>query len=303
MKTRILIKEGEYRLSKAGVMNAGIDSEELYCYMTGLDRVGIFMRANDEVSKEVEEEFFKLIEKRATRIPLQHILGEQHFMGFRFKVSPDVLIPRQETEILVIEAARTLQTMRDSRRSESKGFISRLRGDKELEVLDLCCGSGAIGISIAKICPDVRVAGADLSEAALAIAKENAEKNRVKISFAQGDMFGALAKKPLKGRMFDMIISNPPYIRSQMIAVLQDEVKKHEPLMALDGGKDGLNFYRTIVSEAPKYLNPGGYLYLEIGYDQGEDLRKMLRDSGKFEPADVIKDLPGKDRVVRARRK
>lgn len=290
MKTRILVKEGEYQLSKAFCMDPKIDAEELYCYLTGTDKVGLFLKAQEEVDPETEEKYMELIKRRAERIPLQHITGVQEFMGYTFKVNPDVLIPRQDTETLVTEAARTIQNTP----REKLTFFEKLKGQKEWDVLDLCCGSGAIGISLSKICNNIKVTATDISDAAISTAQENAANLRTKVKFIQGDMFA-----PVEGRKFDMIVSNPPYIRTNMISILQEEVKKHEPLQALDGGRDGLDFYKIIVAEADKYLKPGGFLMLEIGHDQGEDLRKMLKDSQKYTPAEVIRDLPGKDRVVK----
>lgn len=250
-------------------MDAKIDAQELYCFLTGMDKVQLFLKAEEEVAPEIEEKYMELIAKRAERIPLQHITGVQEFMGHTFKVSPDVLIPRQDTETLVTEAARVIQeTPR-----EKLSFFEKLKGGKEWEVLDLCCGSGAVGISLAKISSNVKVLGTDVSEKALAVAEENAKNLRVKMRFARGDMFA-----PVAGKKFDMIVSNPPYIRTRMISILQEEVKDHEPLQALDGGRDGLDFYRVIVKEAADHLKPGGFLLLEIGHDQGEDLRKMIRD-------------------------
>ena len=273
-------------------MDAKIDAEELYCFLTGMDKVALFLRANEEVDSETEKKYFDLIARRAERIPLQHITGTQEFMGHTFKVSPDVLIPRQDTETLVEEAARTIQ----STPKEKLTFMEKLRGVKEWEVLDLCCGSGAIGISLAKICSNIKVTASDISSAAIKVATENADNLRAKIKFVEGDMFA-----PHDGKKFDMIVSNPPYIRTAMISILQEEVKTHEPLGALDGGRDGLEFYRIIVEQAADYLKPGGFLMLEIGHDQGEDLRKMLKDDGRYTPAEVIKDLPGKDRVVKCK--
>ena len=290
MKTRILVKEGEYQLSKAFCMDPKIDAEELYCYLTGTDKVGLFLKAQEEVDPETEEKYMELIKRRAERIPLQHITGVQEFMGYTFKVNPDVLIPRQDTETLVTEAARTIQNTP----REKLTFFEKLKGQKEWDVLDLCCGSGAIGISLSKICNNIKVTATDISDTAISTAQENAANLRTKVKFIQGDMFA-----PVEGRKFDMIVSNPPYIRTNMISILQEEVKKHEPLQALDGGRDGLDFYRIIVAEADKYLKPGGFLMLEIGHDQGEYLRKMLKDSQKYTPAEVIRDLPGKDRVVK----
>lgn len=294
MKTRILIKEGEYRLSKSGCMNAKIDAEELYSFLTGFDKVAIFLKADEEVEQETEAKYFELIGRRATRVPLQHITGVQEFMGNTFKVSPDVLIPRQDTETLVTEAAKTIQkTPR-----EKLSLMEKLRGSKDWEVLDLCCGSGAIGISLAKICSNIKVTASDISPEAIAIAEENARELRTRVKFLQGDMF-----KPHGDRKFDMIVTNPPYIRTRMISILQDEVKDHEPLTALDGGRDGLDFYRVIVAEAADHLKPEGFLMMEIGHDQGEELRKMLKDSGKYTAAEVIRDLPGRDRVVKCQLK
>lgn len=332
MKTRVLIKEGEYRLLKAGVMDAHIDAEELYCFLKGCDKVVLFLNKEQEADNETEEKYFKLIETRAARVPLQHITGKQEFMGFNFKVSPDVLIPRQETEVLVTEAARTLIDERKSalraKAGRRVGLFHMFSSMPEYNVLDLCCGSGAIGISLAKICEDIIVTAADISPEALAIAGENARKNRVEIEFVQGDLFDAVkagdqmdlkadpdasggrplwpAKLRGKGsrvQRFDMIVSNPPYIKTNSIAVLQDEVKCREPMLALDGGADGLDYYRRIVCEAPDYLKKNGWLFLEIGFDQGEDLRRLIMDTGKFTAPEIIRDLAGRDRVVRCRKK
>ena len=292
MKTRILIKEGEYRLAKAYCMDAKIDAQELYCFLTGMDKVQVFLKAEEEVDAETEEKYMELIAKRAERIPLQHITGVQEFMGHTFKVTEDVLIPRQDTETLVTEAAKVIQETPH----EKLTFFEKLKGGREWDVLDLCCGSGAIGISLAKISSRVKVLGTVISEKALAVAEENAKNLRVKMKFASGDMFA-----PAAGRKFDMIVSNPPYIRTRMISILQEEVKNHEPLQALDGGRDGLDFYRIIVKEAADFLKPEGYLLMEIGHDQGEDLRKMIKDDGKYTPAEIIRDLPGRDRVVKCR--
>ena len=300
MKTRILVKDGEYRLSKAGVMDAKIDAEELFCFLTGDDKVTLFLKAGEEVSEEVTEKYNELIERRASRIPLQHITGTQDFMGYTFKVTPDVLVPRQDTETLVIEAAKIVREIRAQK--DKLPLLKRLKEGRSISVMDLCCGSGAVGIALNKICGGLNVIATDISEEALKIARENAQTIRTEIKFFQGDMFGALDSKQQKERKFDVILSNPPYIKTNMLALLQDEVKLHEPRKALDGGRDGLDFYRIIVKEAANYLKDEGWLIMEIGYDQGEDLRKMIKDDGRYTPAEVIKDLPGKDRVVKCRK-
>lgn len=294
MKTRILIKEGEYRLAKAGCPEARIDAEALYCFLTGTDKLQVFLRGEEEAGEEVERKYMALIARRADRIPLQYITGEQEFMGHRFKVDQSVLIPRQDTETLVVEAARTIQ----SSARDKLSLLEKLRGGREWDVLDLCCGSGAIGISLAKICDNIHITGTDISDAALAVARVNARALHVKEVFLQGDLFEALPEAG-KDPRFDMIVCNPPYIRTNMIGVLQDEVKRYEPRQALDGGRDGLDYYRRIVAEAPRHLKKDGYLFFEIGHDQGEDLRKMLHDDGRYRAAEVIRDLPGRDRVVK----
>lgn len=294
MKTRILVKEGEYKLAKAFCMDPKIDAEELFCFLTGLDKVTLFLKAEEEVDPETEAKYMELIGRRAERIPLQHITGKQEFMGHTFRVNPHVLIPRQDTETLVTEAAKTIQNTP----KEKLSLIEKLKGNKEWEVLDLCCGSGAVGISLAKICSNIKVTASDISAEAIAVAEENASNLRAKLKFVRGDMF-----EPHQDKKFDMIVANPPYVKTAMISILQEEVKSHEPLSALDGGRDGLDFYRVIVEKAAGHLKKDGFLLMEIGHDQGEDLRKMLKDSGKYTAAEVIKDLPGKDRVVKCQLK
>lgn len=285
MLVREMIKLGEVRLTRAHCMDPWLDAELLYYYLTGTDRVDLFLRANKPVSEQEEKAYFELISQREKRIPLQHITGTQEFMGLTFKVNSDVLIPRQDTEILVEEAAKII-----------RGDNPRIRERKAWKLLDLCCGSGAIGISLARICENVKVTASDYSQPALDTAKGNAERNRVKIKFLQGDLYSAVGKKS-----YDMIVSNPPYIRTHMIPILQDEVKAFEPMMALDGGEDGLRFYREIVAEAPKHLKKQGVLILEIGHDQAEDVSRLIKETGAFTKVNVVKDLAGHDRVVYAR--
>lgn len=284
MLVREMIKAGELRLMEAHCMDPWLDAELLYYHLTGKDRVDLFLAANQPADEELQQKYFALISEREKRIPLQHITGTQEFMGLSFQVNSDVLIPRQDTESLVEEAARII-----------RGDNPRVRTRKIWKVLDLCCGSGAIGISLARICTNIKVAASDYSQPALKMAKKNAEKNRVKIKFFQGDLYEAVAKK-----RFDMIVSNPPYIRSHMIPILQDEVKSFEPMMALDGGEDGLDFYRRIIARAPEHLKKQGVLMLEIGHDQAEDVTRLIKETGAFTKVNVVKDLAGHDRVVYA---
>ncbi len=284
MLIREMIKLGAGRLMKAHCMDPSLDAELLYYYLTGADRVELFLKAREPVDEKIQKQYFDLISQREKRIPLQHITGTQEFMGLTFQVNPSVLIPRQDTEILVDGAAKMI-----------RGDNGRIRQRSIWKVLDLCCGSGAIGISLARLCQNVKVSASDYSKEALEVAKKNAVQNRVKIKFFCGDLY-----QPLGKRRYDMIVSNPPYIKSHMIPILQDEVKSHEPMMALDGGEDGLEFYRKIIEQAPDHLKKQGVLALEIGHDQAAEVCQLIKETAAFTMVHVVKDLAGHDRVVYA---
>lgn len=293
-----VIRIGEKMLADAGIADAAIDAKELYCYMEGLDRTGLMMTWQRTLQDNQCEAYFRLVEERASHVPLQHITGTQEFMGLPFAVGPDVLIPRQDTETMVEDALELLKTgtLRGSVYTDAKTF----RGSTE--VLDLCCGSGAIGISIAKLAASAKVTCSDISAQALAVAKKNAQANGCKgIRFIESDLFAApdFHGKFGKGK-YQLIISNPPYIRQSVIAGLEPEVRDHEPMLALDGGADGLAFYRRIAAEAPDHLKKNGVLMLEIGYDQKEAVKELLRACGRFEKIIGLTDLTGKDRIVAA---
>lgn len=279
LELKEVIKIAKNQLSDAGIHDAENDAKELYCNLTGIDRVGLMMRWTDVIQDNRIEAYFEVIEKRAAHTPLQHITGTQAFMGLTFKVNENVLIPRMDTETLVYEAVRKL--------------------DKGGEALDLGTGSGAIGISVAKLCPRAKVTVSDISDDALELAKENAALNNVKLKAVKSDLLAAF-KSRLGAKKFDMIISNPPYIATDVIADLEPEVREHEPMLALDGGMDGLDFYRIIAQDAPNHLKKDGMLLLEIGHDQGYLVPALLRGSGCFDEIKVIKDISGNDRVVAA---
>lgn len=216
----------------------------------------------------------RLLAARSRHVPLQHLTGEQEFMGYPFLVNEHVLIPRQDTECLVEAAVKEIK--------KESGNIA---------VLDLCTGSGCIAVSLKKLLPKAHVTATDLSAEALAVAKENAGRLQADISFLRGDLFA-----PVTGQ-FDLIVSNPPYIETKVIGSLMPEVRDHEPRQALCGGADGLDFYRRIAKEAPAYLKPGGALYLEIGCEQGEAVTALLLENG-FEKVSCLQDLAGLDRIV-----
>jgi release factor glutamine methyltransferase len=256
------------------------------------DKSWLFLHYGDELDDKICEEYFRLVDIRAGGMPLQYITGSQEFMGLPFRVNEKVLIPRQDTEILVEKALEILKARKETR----GGF----------RILDLCCGSGAIAVSLAyylkKAKRKAAVLGSDISSDALEVAKENARINGVErqIRFAEGDLFGPFPKnrKDRGRKQFDMIVCNPPYIPTGVLPTLMREVREHEPLLALDGGEDGLDFYRRILEEAWRYLVEEGVLLLEIGYDQGITVPLLAEEAGAYGPVEIIKDLAGKDRVA-----
>lgn len=280
MTYRELYEYGKSRLSEAGIAEAGLDARLLLEYVCHADRNELILYADRE-RNSMEEQFYRMvIEKRASRIPLQHITGEQEFMGLPFQVNEHVLIPRQDTEILVEEAMRHL-------------------GDG-MRILDLCTGSGCILLSLLKYSNECEGVGIDISEEALKTARENAEKLGLDAVFLAGDLFGPLAdfvSERTPDRLFDMVVSNPPYIETAVIDTLMPEVRDHEPFCALDGGADGLQFYRSILAEAPAHMRRGAVLLFEIGCGQGEAVARLMQEAG-FVQVEVLQDYAGLDRVV-----
>lgn len=265
-------QKGEQLLEAAGVMDAKIDAWLLLEMVAKIDRSFYFMHINEEVDPEVLTEYERVVEKRAEHVPLQYITGEQEFMGMTFKVNSNVLIPRQDTETLVEEALKVIEP--------------------QMEVLDLCTGSGCILLSILKNAPTVHGTGSDISKQALLVAKENARLHDLDAEWVRGNLFDNVSGQ------YDVIVSNPPYIAQAELPMLMPEVLHFEPMQALDGGADGLDFYRSITAEAPQYLKENGYLFFEIGYDQGKAVQQLMQDAG-FKDVTIRKDLAGNDRVVK----
>lgn len=275
---RQLVSQGTKRLKAAGVPEADYDARQLLFTCTGLTEASFLADPGRTVSADQQEQYLNMLALREKRIPLQHILGKAWFYGREFFVSGDVLIPRPDTEILVEEALRVIRP-----------------GDS---VLDVCTGSGCILLTLACEQKLQAALGTDISAKALEVA----EKNRLhlqqdiqaeSLAFARGDLL-----EPAAGRRFDVIVSNPPYICSGVIADLAPEVRDHDPRLALDGGEDGLDFYRRIADGAGEHLVPGGSIFLEIGYDQAEAVKRILRHAS-FTDIAVIRDYGGNDRVVR----
>lgn len=258
-------------LELAGIEEAENDAWLLLSKECKMDRTAYYMHMKDEILPEQLNEYKGLIKKRAERVPLQYITGEQEFMGLTFHVNSNVLIPRQDTETLVEEAIKLVEP--------------------GISILDMCTGSGCIIISILKKCSGIQGTGSDISKQALNVAKENAKLNNVAVDFERSDMFENLSDK------YDMIVSNPPYIRSDVVPTLMPEVCEFEPLDALDGHEDGLYFYRKIIKECKSFLKEDGKILFEIGNDQGQAVSDMLTYAG-FRNVRVIKDLAHNDRVV-----
>lgn len=269
-----LLQTAREFLKKNGIADADLDSWYLLAHVFGMNRADFFMHGNEKAEEGKAKLYKELIEKRASHLPLQYITGTQEFMGLEFYVDENVLIPRQDTELLVEEV---LKVCRDK------------------SVLDVCTGSGCIIISLFKLGSVKDATGSDISDKALQIATKNAKKHNVDVKFIQSDLFEKIVGN------YDIIISNPPYIRSEELRSLMPEVRDFEPRQALDGGPEGLIFYERIIRDIDRFLKPEGYVFFEIGYDQGKAVSDMLYKAG-FVDVNVKKDLSELDRVVYARK-
>ncbi len=273
MTLKQALDKGILILESNNIADAQIDAWLLLSHVSNVTRADYFIKQNDLVDEAIYAKYIELIDRRANHEPLQHITGEQDFMGLTFKVNEHVLIPRQDTETLVEEALKVIP---------DDGYI-----------LDLCTGSGCVIISLAALSNAVKCVGVDISEMALEVAKKNGSRLvGDRVSFFESDLWSNITEK------YDVITSNPPYIRTSDIEELSIEVKDHEPRLALDGAADGLYFYRQIVGRAADYLNLGGWLLVEIGFDQGADVQALFEEAG-FKEVQVIKDLAGNNRVVK----
>ena len=273
-------KEGEAILKEAGIEDASYDALALLLHFFGIDRNAYAMRNSEkaELSSPEYTAYQTAIRRRAAHMPLQHLTGQADFMGWSFLVSPDVLIPRFDSETLVAAAVKA--------------------AEPGMKVLDLCTGSGCLLLALMKEVDGLYGTGCDISAAALTIAGKNADNLAVtRVSWYCGDLFEAL---PDDAGPFDMILTNPPYIRTDVIETLAEEVKEHDPRKALDGGADGLVFYRRILKDAGKWLRKGGWLFAEIGYDQAEEVSGLFANAG-FTDIKVLNDLGGNARAVQGK--
>ena len=271
MTYREAVAHGEKVLELSHIADAKTDAWLLLEMGCKIDRKFYYMHMEDDLPDDLLKEYELAVKKRAEHIPLQYIVGETEFMGLKFKVNSNVLIPRQDTEILVEEAMRYL----------SDG----------MRILDICTGSGCILLSLLKYSNECDGMGVDISEDALAVAGENAGRLGIQADFRQSDLL-----EKVEGR-FDMIVSNPPYIETAVIETLMPEVREHEPMIALDGKADGLYFYRKIIEQCPTYMTRGARLFFEIGYNQGDAVKELMIQRG-FTEVEVIQDYAKLDRVV-----
>ncbi len=281
MTLREALKAGEAYLAQREIPDAAIDAWYLLEYVLKreaqirADRAWYLLHSREMLEERLWEAYRGLLDERGNHRPLQYITGEQEFMGILFFVNDKVLIPRQDTELLAEEARRRLSP-----------------GDS---LLDVCTGSGCLAVSLMKLVPGIRGTACDISAEALSVARENARRQQVDVEFRQGDLFS-----PIEGR-FDVIVSNPPYIPTGEIEGLMEEVRRFEPMLALDGSEDGLYFYRRLAAEAPDFLRDGGWLLVEIGCDQGRAVAELFEEAG-FCEVNCKKDLAGLNRVVTGRR-
>ena len=279
-----LLTQGIQLLMNAGIEEARLDAWLLLEYTADISRAWYYAHPESEVNEEIVSEYLSLCQKRAEHIPLQHLTHQACFMGYDFYVDERVLVPRQDTEVLAEEALHQLRNMRNPR------------------ILDMCTGSGCLLLSLLMELPDAIGTGVDISEAALAVAERNRKNLELekRAVLVQSDTFSGDYFQKNSGNIsleYDMLISNPPYIPTEDIGKLMEEVRFHDPVLALDGREDGLYFYRRITEQAGKYLKPGGWLMYEIGCEQGADVSAIMQGEG-FTEVTVKKDLAGLDRVV-----
>lgn len=277
-------------LQGKGIERPRLEAEVMLAHLLGMERIQLYVHFDRPLNKEETDAYRRLVVERGKRVPLAYLLGQKEFFGRKFRVTPAVLIPRPETEVLVEESLRRLEAM--------------AAGGRELLVVDVGTGSGVLAVTVACHLPQARVLAIDLSAEALLVAEENARTYHVaeKITFLEGDLLKPLVGLGVEGRV-DAVLSNPPYIPSEEIPSLMPEVSQHEPRLALDGGPDGLAVYRRLIPEAVPFLRPGGFLACEIGAEQGRAVAGLFRQVPDYDEVGLRQDYAGRDRVVVGRKK
>ncbi|MBM4146340.1 MAG: peptide chain release factor N(5)-glutamine methyltransferase [Nitrospira sp.] len=286
MRARETLQSARELLEMSGLNDADREAEFIVSHCLGIDRLHLY-KEDPDIPEKILLQIYEYLRRRAAREPLQYILGYAEFHGLKIKAGPGVLIPRPETELMVEEALRILRNIGKGKGTEKKSDNTK--------ILDLCTGSGCIALALAGEFPDAEVYGTDTSKVAIRYAEENVDRNRIKnVTFLKGNLFDPLKNLDNK---FDVIISNPPYIRRADMINLQPEIKDWEPVEALNGGEDGLDYYRIIIPESKNYLKEHGYLVLEIGIGQSDEVKWMAEEAG-FQDIIAIRDYSGIERIL-----
>ncbi|WZL73590.1 peptide chain release factor N(5)-glutamine methyltransferase [Clostridiaceae bacterium 35-E11] len=285
IKIQEALQQAVAQIEQTKVQTPLLDAEVLLCHVLDLDRLYLYLQRNQELTYRQWEQYTAFVDKRVMGVPVQYIIHKQEFMGLDFYVEEGVLIPRPDTEILVETIIQWTQ--------------KNMHQQEGITIVDLGTGSGGITVSLAKYIPNAFVHSVDISPKALKIGMKNAESHGVKerTQFLQGDLFGPLEKAQMQNKV-DILVSNPPYIPKDEIDKLQVEVAKYEPRLALDGGIDGLDFYRRIIDAGYIFLKNDGFIGLEVGHDQADAVKRLMEEKGTYKAIEKIKDLAGIERVV-----
>ena len=290
MKLNELLKDGIYVLKESNIEECNLKARLLLCHLLGQSKEYLMINDAEEIDTETQIAYYSLLDRLTSGEPLQYITGHQEFMGLDFLVNQNVLIPQPDTEILVQAVIKYLEHNCGKENVKLFENLEKRKINKP-KILDLCTGSGAIAISLVKNCPnDVEVVASDVSHGALEVAQMNCKKNSAKVKLVESNLFETIEEK------FDVIVSNPPYVETDVISELSMDVQ-NEPHLALDGGKDGLDFYRKIAKEAEQYLTEEGMIFLEIGYNQKEEVTEIL-EKNRFKNIICLQDFAGNDRVI-----
>lgn len=297
MKIKDILEQAKNKLIENNIEDASIICRQLLAYVLNKDKQYLVININEEIPENIYNTFKEYLQKIIDGYPLQYITHNQEFMELNFYVDENVLIPQPDTEILVenvLEICTKIeqnQGLREDKLTDNK--LNMRAGNNKIKILDLCTGSGAIAVALKNILKEkVEIYASDISKKALEVAEKNSKLNQTEINFIKSDLF-----EDIKEKDFDIIVSNPPYIKTEIIKTLSKQVRQ-EPILALDGGNDGLNIYRRIIENAYKYIKNNGYLCLEIGYNQKEEVTNLLKQSKNYIEIYTVKDLSKNDRCI-----
>lgn len=292
MKIKEILEEARKKLKNNNIEDNGIIAKELLAHIISQNKIYLVINENEELDDHIAQEFIKKIQEIIDGTPLQYITHNQEFMGLNFYVDKNVLIPQPDTEILVEQVLDICNKIN----CKQNNSVANIIMDSTIKILDLCTGSGAIAISLKNILKEKsQIFASDISTKALKIARKNCEINKSEVTCITSDLF-----ENIKEKNFNIVVSNPPYIKTEIIKTLSKQVQ-NEPMLALDGGQDGLDIYRRIIAEAYKYIQNNGYLCLEIGYDQKQEVINIFKQYKNYTEINIVKDLSKNDRCVIAK--